>query len=129
MRLFNTNTHPPSLNGQICLDCGRVSFPPNQYGCEGCGAAADQLDAMPLTGRGRLTAFVTTHHANQRDIAVPYTVASIALDDGPVIRALMKEPTDEGLEIGARVEAVEVVSPDGSESKASELRFELGEAA
>lgn len=76
-----------------------------------------------LTGKGRLLAFVTTHNANQRDIAVPYTVASIALDDGPVIRALMTGPSDAGLEVDDSVEAVIISRESTPGVQSLQLRF------
>lgn len=96
----------PQLKGQQCGGCDRVHFPPNSYGCEKCGAT--DLADRTLIGRGRILAVVTTHHANQRDIAVPYTVASIRLDEGVVIRAVMAEATDDALATDDRVEAVVV---------------------
>ncbi len=105
-KLFEQEGASTHLRGQRCGRCGRVSFPPNPYGCESCGTFGEDVADMRLPGKGRLLAFVTTNHANQRDIPVPYTVASIALESGPVIRALMNTPTDEGLKINDAVEAV-----------------------
>lgn len=103
--LFERDGLPPALKGQTCLHCGRISFPPNAYGCEKCGATADKLADRTLAGRGRIRAFVTTHHANQRELVVPYTIASIALDDGPVIRAMMTDATGVTLAAGDIVES------------------------
>lgn len=105
------------------MQCGRLAFPPNPHGCEACGAAGALVAEEMLAGRGRLLAFVTTHHANQRDIPVPYTVASIALESGPVIRALMSKPLGDGLGVNDPVEAVVVEGAPGNPGGAAELRF------
>lgn len=125
--LFEQGETAPHLRGQRCGNCGRVAFPPNPYGCETCGMSGDAVTDMRLAGRGRLLAFVTTNHANQRDIPVPYTVASIALEDGPVIRALMTTPSDYGLKVNDIVEAVIVAAPS-TEGTGQELRFRPMEA-
>ena len=124
--LFEQGDGVPNLKGQRCNNCGHIAFPPNPYGCEVCGMSGDVVTGVRLAGRGRLLAFATTNHANQRDIPVPYTVASIELEDGPVIRALMTGPTDDGLKPGDIVEAVIVADRAGSSAGATgrELRFQ-----
>lgn len=117
--LFVAGDNPPRLKGQRCGNCGRIAFPPNPYGCESCGASGVALHEQLLKGNGRLLAFVTTHHAPQRYISVPFTVASIALEDGVVIRALMGSPVDAGLHVGDPVEAIIVEIPE----QGHQLRF------
>ena len=87
------------------------------------GYRGQPVQEQLLAGKGRLLAFVTTHYANQRHISVPFTVASIALEDGPVIRALMSEPTDDALHVNDPVEAILV---DGGKH-GHELRFQPAE--
>jgi uncharacterized OB-fold protein len=114
----------PRLRGQKCAACSNIAFPPNPYGCEICGAGASQLADFPLEGRGRLRAFATTQVAHRKDVTAPFTVASITLEGGPVIRALMTGATDQTLKIGDAVRAV--VVKDAGEGAARQLRFELG---
>lgn len=123
--LFLDATTPPSLRGQACAACSEVSFPPNPHGCETCGATASELSEFPLAGRGRLRAFATTYLPPRKDVDAPFTVAVIALEAGPVIRALMVDPTAEALKVGDAVRARIVTGGDG----ARQLRFELTEAA
>lgn len=129
--LFENGEKPPHLRGQRCCNCGRVAFPPNPYGCESCGKSGDVVADEKLPGRGRLLAFVTTNHANQRDIPVPYTVASIKLESGPVIRALMTKPGSDGLSVNDPVEAVIVrrAQNDSTAEPVHELRFQRVEAS
>lgn len=128
--LFEQGDGVLNLRGQRCGNCGHIAFPPNPYGCEVCGMSGDGIADVRLAGRGRLLAFATTNHANQRDIPVPYTVASIELEDGPVIRALMTGPTDDGLKPGDIVEAVIVADRADTTTDVTgrELRFRLAEA-
>ncbi len=117
----------PALNGGRCRACGYVYFPPQWYGCENCGAPSEQLESKSLRGEGALSSFATVHLHQGKDIEAPFTVGVIVLDDGPAIRALLTQPTDEGLKIGDRMSAVIVTaSGDGRER---ELRFSKPEAA
>jgi len=122
--LFLEGTTPPRLRGQKCSVCNRVAFPPNPYGCEMCGAPVSALTEQPLTGEGHLKAFATTFLAPRKDMEAPFTVASIALKDGPVIRALMTTPTSETLNVGDAVQSVLV-----TKSEKPELRFTRMEKA
>jgi uncharacterized OB-fold protein len=128
--LYPAEGERPSLFGQCCSSCGRVSFPPNPYGCDGCGAAAVALESRELAGAGTLAAFATVHLHPMGGIEAPFTVASIVLDDGPAIRAVLTCRTDEGLAIGDRVRSVLVprgADDDGNE--VVELRFAPEEGA
>jgi uncharacterized OB-fold protein len=78
----------PALLGGRCRACGYVFFPLQPYGCESCGSA--ELESLALTGRGRLVASARVHmHAGQGRTA-PFTVGSIALDDGAVVRSVLE---------------------------------------
>jgi uncharacterized OB-fold protein len=129
--LYPAEGSPPPLHGQRCSACGRVAFPPNPYGCEACGAAPEALESRDLAGAGTLRAFATVHlHPGLGGIQAPFTVASIALDDGPAIRATLTCPTDEGLSVGDRVQAVLVSQGEDDEGiETVELRFEPEEGA
>lgn len=122
--LYIEGTLPPSLRGQRCRVCNAVTFPPNPYGCEKCGATAADLAEHALAGRGRLRAFATTFLSQHKDVPTPFTVASIALDDGPVVRALLTCPTDESLRIGGAVQSVLVAQGPSENGMQMQLRFE-----
>jgi len=124
--LYPAEGSRPPLYGQRCSACSRVTFPPNPYGCEVCGAAAESLETQELAGSGTLRAFATVHlHPGMGGIQAPFTVASIALDDGPSIRATLTCPTDEALSVGDRVHSVLVPQgTDGEGNETVELRFE-----
>jgi uncharacterized OB-fold protein len=123
----------PKLNGGRCEKCGYVFFPPQTYGCEFCGALSDQLQAVALAGSGKLHSFATVHLHHDRSgkgLQAPFTVGLIVLDDGPAVRAILTERTDEGLRIGDRMHSV--LAPAGTNDEGKqivELRFAKTEAA
>jgi uncharacterized protein len=116
--LYRAELPVPVLHGQRCGDCGALSFPPNPYGCERCGASHDRLAPQELAGAGELLAFATVHLHPGDDIDAPFTVGVIELDDGPCVRATLIGTDDRGLYPGMRMEA-QVTQQRGAE----ELRF------
>jgi uncharacterized OB-fold protein len=123
----------PKLNGGRCKKCGYVFFPPQNYGCESCGALPDELEPVALAGRGKLHSFATVHLHQDRSgkgLQAPFTVGLIVLDDGPAVRAILTERTDAGLHIGDRMHSV--LAPAGTNDEGKqlvELRFAKSEAA
>jgi uncharacterized OB-fold protein len=105
----------PMLNGGCCRACGYVFFPPQNYGCEVCGAGPEKLEPKSLKGDGVLSSFATVNLHQDKRVETPFTVGVIVLDDGPAIRAVLTHKTDAGLKIGDRMRAVIVA--------ADELRF------
>jgi uncharacterized OB-fold protein len=116
---------PPELKGGRCRSCGYVFFPPQRYGCEVCGAAPDGLEPVSLAGSGVLRSFAVVHFHQGPNIQAPFTVASIVLDGGPAIHAVMTCRTGEGLKNGDKVRSVLVTrSTDERGNEVVELRFE-----
>jgi uncharacterized protein len=111
-----------TLFGGRCR-CGHTFFPMQTYGCERCGSAGEALTPLALAGRGRLATAVTVHMHDDSRRAPPFVVGVIALDDGPVVRTLLTEPTVMDPDEPTRVEAVlaPALTPDGGE--ALDLRF------
>jgi hypothetical protein len=74
-----------------------------------------------LVAAGVLYSVATVHHYSGKDIAVPFTMAEVLLDDGPLIRATLVEEVGTS-SIGARMhgEWVEVASDE-----MFELRFSV----
>jgi uncharacterized protein len=117
-------TDQPALNGMRCCACGYVFFPPQNYGCESCGAAAEHLEPRSLKGEGLLSSFATVHLHQGKDIEAPFTVGVIVLDDGPAVRAILTKESNAGLKIGDRMRAVLIAAADDeSGAPANELRF------
>src|ERR1700683_5751043 len=110
-----TAADAPKLNGGRCKKCGYVFFPPQTYGCEFCGATVEQLEPVALAGAGKLHSFATVHLHQDRSgkgLQAPFTVGLIVLDDGPAVRSIVTERTDEGLRIGDPMHSV--LAPAGT---------------
>ena len=123
--LYSGSGNPPSLNGSRCRKCGYLFFPPQQYGCESCGAPGEELEAVALPGRGKLHSFATVHLHQGKGIEAPFTVGMILLDDGPAIRSILATRTGEGLKAGDRMSATMVSQgKDEQGSEVLELCFE-----
>ena len=102
-RLYDPLPDVPVLNGTQCARCARVYFPPIGVGCEICGALAEDLlpTAIAVTGTIHALAEVHMHHGAPE---TPFAVAEIALDAGPLIRAMV-HPESAPLSIGVPVAA------------------------
>lgn|GEM_PF-429777 len=98
--------HPALLGGR-CV-CGHTFFPMQDYGCEICGRSGKALTPVSLSGRGKLVASAKVHihsarpdqDAEVKPLEPPFTIGSIALDDGPTVRTLLAAPSDEALQPG-----------------------------
>ena len=91
--------HAPALRGVLC-SCGHRAFPPQRQGCEVCGGHGDALADALFTGHGRLLSSATVHRHGKPFPPVPFTVVSVALDDGPVVRGLLAAASPAGLKPG-----------------------------
>ncbi|HWU26283.1 MAG TPA: zinc ribbon domain-containing protein [Rhizomicrobium sp.] len=80
----------PALLGGKCV-CGYVFFPMQHYGCERCGST--ELSPLALTGRGRLLASARVHLDTGKHRKAPFTVGSIKLEDGPIVRTILLDNT------------------------------------
>lgn len=130
--LYDLALQQPELHGTACATCRSVFFPPITLGCEKCGAAPDQLQAMSLAAKGILHSIATVHMHAGKDIEAPFTIAEVQLDDGPLIRAVMSGAAT-AADIGSyvRAEWVSVGAGEEGEEKV-EPRFTIvakGDAA
>ncbi|WP_025351387.1 OB-fold domain-containing protein [Nocardia nova] len=115
------------MSGVRCSSCERAYFPPIGLGCEVCGAGADELVSASLPAAGVVHAVADVHVAPQG--AVPFTVAEVLLDGGPLIRAVVHADSRRP-EIGDRVAARwQVVERGDSQNEIVEPAFEVVAAA
>jgi uncharacterized protein len=121
-RLYDALSEPPMLNGAQCAACGHVSFPPVLLGCEICGATGDELAPTALAAAGQVHSLAEVYvHPSAAEL--PFTVAEIVLDAGPLIRAML-DPQSDSVQIGDRVVgAWQVTGIDGSGSAVVEPVF------
>ncbi len=100
-----------------CTSCGRIRFPP-MPSCPWC--ASGSFDMVESSCLGTVYSFVTVHAAVSPGAAawLPYTVATVQLDDGPRMVGRVQPNSDTG--IGDRVRPRFVDHPEWTE-----LCFEL----
>jgi uncharacterized OB-fold protein len=67
---------------QRCARCGHHQHYP-RYICTQCGE--QQLEFVPVAGKGAVWSFTEVHRAPAPDMDTPYTVALVRLDEGPVL--------------------------------------------
>lgn len=72
---------------QHCTGCDRVQWQPGPV-CRGCGRM-DALDWRPSAGAGVVDTFTVVHRAPRPDLATPYVVGRVRLDDGVVMLATL----------------------------------------
>jgi uncharacterized OB-fold protein len=109
----------PALLGGAC-ECGYVFFPMQGYGCERCGST--RLTPRALCGRGKLIASAQVHLHGGKTRQAPFTVGSIALDDGPIVRSLLTAD-DAALRPGEQMVARLVAVVDAEGAERLDLRF------
>ena len=83
------------LKFQRCSDCGHVRWPPS-YLCPQCHST--EIDWLISRGIGRVYTFAVYHIAFQPEFAgdLPYTVAVVALEEGPhLLTNIVDCPPDE----------------------------------
>lgn len=112
----------PRLRGVACSTCGSTSFPPQQFGCETCGAFGSSLSPADIDARGVVVSSAQVDHYRGDDVEVPFRIAEILLDSGFKVRVTLDRP--EPVPNGTRVAGVlrPVHSTDAGESM-HELRF------
>ena len=121
---------PIVLIGHRCKDCGRAAFPPDPYGCEDCGADVGRLSPIDLEARGVIHSLATVHRHHQETPTTPFTVATVVLDDGPTLKAvLIGDMAADGAAVGHSVVGVtEITDHDDEGNELVDLRFELEES-
>ncbi|GAB1269642.1 hypothetical protein NBRC116493_28950 [Aurantivibrio infirmus] len=111
-----------TLCGARCT-CGYLFFPLQHYGCERCGADGDSLQEYALLPKGQLVSSTTVHVYGGHQREAPFVVGAIRLQEGPVIRALIKHAANKGaLEPGQAMTAT-VVSRSAPEALGQNSTF------
>lgn len=71
-----------TLRLQRCLACGRLRYPPAGV-CPDC--LSEESEWQPVSGRGRLLSWVVFHRQYFPELPIPYTVAAVELEEGPIL--------------------------------------------
>jgi uncharacterized protein len=91
------------LIGEVCPHCEAKIFPPRDV-CPECGQEAKTL--YSFSGRGEVYSYTTVYEPPAGyEENVPYTVALIKLEEGPLVTAQLTDMEGE-VQIGAPVEMV-----------------------
>lgn len=92
------------LEGEECPHCGAKIFPPRDI-CPECKQPAKE--PYPLSGRGEVYSFSTVNAPPEGfEPYVPYTVALVQLEEGPMVTAQLTDVAPEEVSIGMPVEMV-----------------------
>ena len=92
------------LVGEVCKRCGGKIFPPRDV-CPECQQPA--YEPYTFTGRGQVYSHTTMHTApDGYGEYVPYAVALVKLEEGPLVTAQLTDVAPEEVEIGMPVEMV-----------------------
>jgi hypothetical protein len=114
----DTDPDHPALLGGAC-ECGHVFFPPQTYGCERCGRMS--LATRALSGAGKLLASARVHLHGGKTRAAPFTIVSVRLDDGPIVRTLLAG--DDAVHPGDRMVTMLVPVTNAEGAELLDLRF------
>ncbi|MBB5873373.1 putative OB-fold protein [Allocatelliglobosispora scoriae] len=68
---------------QRCDGCGTVQHPPRAL-CTTCGLLGPH-GFVEASGHGTVDAFTVVHRAPAPEVAVPFTLARVRLDEGPIL--------------------------------------------
>ena len=92
------------LVGEECQRCGAKIFPPRDV-CPECTKPA--YEPYAFSGRGEVYSHTTVYNApDGYEEYVPYAVALVKLEEGPLVTAQLTDVSPEQVEIGMPVEMV-----------------------
>lgn len=93
-----------ALVGEVCPHCDAKIFPPRDV-CPECGGEAKT--EFQFSGRGEVYSFTTIYNPPRGfKENVPYTVALVKLEEGPIVTAQLTDVEAEQVQIGMPVEMV-----------------------
>lgn len=92
------------LVGEICQRCGARIFPPRDV-CPECQTV--QQKDVAFSGKGEVYSYSTVYHPPRGfEEFVPYTVALVRLEEGPLVTAQLTDVDNNEIEVGMPVEMV-----------------------
>jgi uncharacterized OB-fold protein len=103
-----------ALVGEVCPHCQSKIFPPRDV-CPECGGEAKT--AYQFSGKGEIYSFTVMHDAPAGfEDNIPYTVALVKLQEGPMVTAQLTDLGEAPVQIGMPVEMVtRKIRADGDE--------------
>ena len=114
-RFWREIPHRYRLLGSKCDSCGRVFFPPRVL-CPECRRKGN-ISREALSGKGKIYSYtIVKDGANGFERQVPYVIALIKLEEGPLVAGQIVDCSPDEVEVGKPVELVfRRVSEDGEE--------------
>jgi len=95
---------------QRCVDCSHIQHYPREV-CTACGSSRSQW--VQSAGLGAIDSFTVVHRAPHPDLEVPYVIARVRLDEGPVLLTRIVDAEEAQLRCDAPVQLDWVDIPDG----------------
>lgn len=93
-----------SMVGEICNKCGAKLFPPRDV-CPECSQPA--YEEYTFSGNGKVYSYSTVYNAPKGyEEFVPYTVALVELEEGPLVTGQLTDVDHDEVEIDMPVEMV-----------------------
>jgi uncharacterized OB-fold protein len=103
----------PHLIGARCTTCGSYAFPPTAAACPNPSCPGAELEAVPLSRRGRLWSWTVARYAPPppyvaADPFVPFALAAVELEEERMVILGQMDPGAglEGLAVGDEMELV-----------------------
>jgi len=97
-----------NLGGSKCTNCGTVYFPPRAV-CPECPAHRQTIEKMvpfQLSGEGEVLSYTIVHEpAEGFEMQVPYVLALVKTQEGPVLTGQVVDVSPEEVGIGLKVHA------------------------
>ena len=97
-----------NLAGSRCTICGTVYFPPRPV-CPSCPQhrqSIEKMEPFQLSGFGEVVSFTIVHEAAEGfEMQVPYVLALVKTDEGPVLTAQIVDLGPADARIGLKVHA------------------------
>ncbi len=101
---WRLNNQRYAMVGEVCHTCGAKLFPPRDV-CPECSKPA--YEPFQFSGKGQVYSYSTIYQApTGYEAFVPYTVALVELEEGPLVTAQLTDVDQDELEIGMQVEMV-----------------------
>lgn len=91
------------LEASRCPRCGLLAVPPEPIGCERCGLAVAGLARTAIGSSGAVIGHAVVHEHARPEPPTPFVVVEVRLDDGPVVRSLLRGAGPGEVSIGDRV--------------------------
>jgi uncharacterized OB-fold protein len=95
---------PCVLDASRCPHCGLLAVPPEPIGCERCGTPAAELASTTVSSAGAVIGHAVVHEHARPEPPTPFVVVEARLDDGPVVRSLLRDAVAGEVRLGDRVE-------------------------